>query len=268
VFNPACAGATEDFGETTMSEAQKNENAPKPQGTTHQSHCQSCKQPIEKANEHVEGQNPKLTEDARGLGPTYAGPIAIGRVDMIVGEGGVQVPGFVATKDEILQLVRYWATEIIDLDYVYFLYGCTGSSEWRTRQFANRRLNTISNFIGNEEVTKAFRDAEEAFGKSADPRAWKIFMEGTEEEQERFQREVQDRLAADTEVRHKEAALSYSQESLQHAYEMYEQGATHFAVMNETGLDRETAEWVSNRQLGGLGVPPAQRPINPDADKR
>jgi hypothetical protein len=75
---------------------------------------------------------------------------------MIVGVGG-EVPGFVATKSEILQLVRYWAKKIIDLDFVFFLYGSTGSFEWRTNEFANRRLNTISKLIGEEEVNKAFR---------------------------------------------------------------------------------------------------------------
>jgi hypothetical protein len=40
----------------------------------------------------------KLSEDARGLGPMQAGPFTVGRVDEIVGEGGVEVPGFVATK--------------------------------------------------------------------------------------------------------------------------------------------------------------------------
>ncbi|MGA9389794.1 MAG: hypothetical protein WBV69_05035 [Candidatus Sulfotelmatobacter sp.] len=40
----------------------------------------------------------KLSEDARGLGPMQAGPFAIGRVDEIVGEGGVEVPGCVAAN--------------------------------------------------------------------------------------------------------------------------------------------------------------------------
>src|SRR5439155_295478 len=93
----------------------------------------------------------QLSEDARGLGPRQAGSLVIGMVDMIVGENGVEVPAFVATKNEILQLVRYWAMEIIDLDFTFFLYCCTGSSEWRTREFANRRLNTISKLIGEEE---------------------------------------------------------------------------------------------------------------------
>jgi hypothetical protein len=85
----------------------------------------------------------KLSEDAGGLGPRQAGPYRIGVVDMIVGEGGVEVPGFVATKNDTLRLVRYWATEIIHLDFAFFLYGSSGSPEWRTREFTNRRLTTI-----------------------------------------------------------------------------------------------------------------------------
>lgn len=141
----------------------------------------------------------KLSKDAEGLGPMHVGCSIVGAVDRIVGEGGAEVPGFLATKNELLQLVRYWATEIIDLDFDFFLYGCTGSSEWRTRAFANRRLYTISKFIGEEEVTKAFRQAEQAFGKRVNQRAWKIFMEGTKEEQEQFQQEVQKEMARDPE---------------------------------------------------------------------
>jgi hypothetical protein len=136
-----------------------------------------------------------LSEDARGLGPRQTGPFAIGLVDMIVGEGGLEVPGLVPTKYETLLLVRGWAAEILDLDFGFFLYGSVGSSEWRTREYANRRLNTIAKSIGEEEVKRAFKQAEQEFSKGVDQRAWKIFMEGTKEEQESFQEEVQENLA-------------------------------------------------------------------------
>ena len=99
----------------------------------------------------------KLTEDARGLGPRQTGPFAIGLVDMIVGEGGLEVPGLAPTKYETLLLVRAWAGEILDRDFGFFLYGSVGSSEWRIREYANRRLNTIAKAIGEEEVKKAFK---------------------------------------------------------------------------------------------------------------
>lgn len=140
---------------------------------------------------------PRLTDEARGLGPRQTGPFSFGVVNTIVGEGGVEVPGFVPTKNEILQLVRYWATEIIDLDFSFFLHGATGSSEWRTREFANRRLNTISELIGQQEVTTAVEQATETFARRVDARAWKVFWEGTKGEQEEFQQFVQEQLERD-----------------------------------------------------------------------
>ena len=125
----------------------------------------------------------KLSEDAQGLEPRGG----IGFVDIIVGESGVEVPGFVPTKNEVLQLVQYWATEIIDIDFDYFLYGQSGSQEWRTSHFAHRRLSTISQLIGEEEVTKACKQAEQVFGRGEDQQAWKIFKEGTQKEKELYQ---------------------------------------------------------------------------------
>jgi hypothetical protein len=206
----------------------------------------------------------KLSEDARGLGPWQAGRFRIGAVDMIVGEGGLEVPGFVATKYETLLLVRAWAGEILDLDFGFFLYGSVGSSEWRTREYANRRLNTIAKSIGEEEVKKAFKQAEEAFAKGVDPQAWKIFMEGTKEEQERFQQEVQEKCAGHpAKDRHKPPEHTkdpYSEQTLQRAYQMREEGSTRLAIMGETGLDRETADWIFDRQSAGLGLP-AVKPV-------
>jgi hypothetical protein len=148
------------------------------------------------SNERPEDNGQCLSKEAEDLGPMRLGTFSVGFVDSIVGQGGVEVPKFVATQNEILQLVRYWASEIIDLDFDYFLYGCTGSSEWRTRQFANRRLNTISKFIGKAEVKNAFKQAEQEFGNKVDQRAWKIFTEGNKEERERWRQEVEEELAS------------------------------------------------------------------------
>jgi len=101
----------------------------------------------------------KLSEDAQGLEARGG----IGFVDMIVGESGVEVPGFVPTKNEVLQLVQYWATEIIDLHFFYFLYGQSGSEESRTLYFAHRRLDTISQLIGEEEVNQSMQTSRAGF---------------------------------------------------------------------------------------------------------
>ena len=135
------------------------------------------------------GDENKLSLDGQDLGPRRAGPFIVGLVDFIAGQGGLEVPGFV-------QLVRYWATEIIELDFEFFLYGSSGSTKWRTHVFAHRRSSTISSVIGEEEVTKAVMQAEQGFAKGVDQQTWKIFTTGTKEERERFQNEVQERLVA------------------------------------------------------------------------
>jgi hypothetical protein len=50
----------------------------------------------------------------------------------------------------------------------------------------------------------------------------------------------------------------YSEQTLQRAYQMREEGSTRFAIMNETGIDAETADWISNRRSAGLGLPAAE----------
>jgi hypothetical protein len=52
----------------------------------------------------------------------------------------------------------------------------------------------------------------------------------------------------------------YSLETLQRAYQMREEGSTRFAIMSETGVDPETADWIFDRQSAGLGLP-ADKPV-------
>ena len=83
-----------------------------------------------------------------------------------------------ATRNEVFQLARYWVTEIIKLDFDYFVYRSLESSRWRIREFAARRLDTISRFIGEEDARKAVKEAEQAFEKRVDPLSRKNFKGG------------------------------------------------------------------------------------------
>jgi hypothetical protein len=181
----------------------------------------------------AEDTEEKLGADAGGLGPMHAGSIVIGLVEEIVGEGGVEVPGCKVTKYELIQIVKHWAAEIVDSDFSYFLYGCTGSSEWRTREYANRRLNTIAKSIGEEEVKKAFKQTEEAYGKDVDQRAWKIFMEGTKEEQEAFQAEIEREMKG-TEDPEAIAKITAFMQSLGLDSLVNERKAVRFAILAST----------------------------------
>jgi hypothetical protein len=86
------------------------------------------------------------------------------------------------------------------------------------------------------------------------------------EVRESFQPEVQQELAGDSGTaspRHKPPEHTkdpYSEQTLQRAYQMREEGSTRLAIMDETGLDRETADWIFDRHSAGLG-PPAAKPV-------
>ena len=131
----------------------------------------------------------KLSADAGGLGPMHAGSIVIGRVDEIVGEGGVEKRDYVPIGHELCVLLKYWVTTLTDLDFDSFLYASTGSSEWRTRAFARRRLNRLLQVIGKEAGEKAYHEAEAEFRKryKVSDEEWRIFTMGTEQEVREFQ---------------------------------------------------------------------------------
>jgi hypothetical protein len=131
--------------------------------------------------------------DTDGLGVVANGPFVIGSVDAINGEDGREVPEFLATRHELKQLAEYWAQERIEDDFDCFLYQSSGSSEWRWSAYINRRLNRLSELLGPEAMRKVHEDAVASFRK-CNPKIsdedWRVFMEGTEEEQEAWREKV------------------------------------------------------------------------------
>src|SRR5215510_8641780 len=70
------------------------------------------------------------------------------------GIGADEVPEFVPTRNELIQLVKYWTKKTIDIDYFYFLWGQAGG-EWRLLGYANSRISKIAYLLGNAEVESA-----------------------------------------------------------------------------------------------------------------
>ena len=132
----------------------------------------------------------KACPDSEGLGCWGNEKITVGYVTEVNGPDSAEIPDFVPTRHELIQLVKYWATLDIEDLFFFFLYGQTGSSERRRVAFARRRICRIATVLGEEEVQKAVEKAEQEFSKTIDPRTWAIFKNGTPEEQEAFQEEV------------------------------------------------------------------------------
>jgi hypothetical protein len=139
-------------------------------------------------------ENRKACPDSEGLGFRANQGFTVGYVDEVNGPNSVEMPEFVPTPYELIQLAKYWATIVIDLRFDYFLYTQTGSSEYRRSVFAKRRIARIAEILGQEEVNKMIDQAYEEYGKNQNARAWSTFLNGTPEEQEAFQDEVQEKI--------------------------------------------------------------------------
>jgi hypothetical protein len=142
--------------------------------------------------------------DTRGLGAMGVGPFVIGSVDAISGEGGEEMPEFVATRHELKELAEYWASERIEHDFDWFLYQSTGSSEWRWSAYINRRLNRLGEILGEEAMRSVWEAAIGSFRKhrpKITDEDWHIFTEGTDEEQEAWRDKVFGEQATAKEIR-------------------------------------------------------------------
>jgi hypothetical protein len=142
----------------------------------------------------------KPNPDSEGLGIYGNDNFAVGYVDEVNGPGAFEMPGFVATKHELVQLVKYWASIRIDIRYDWFTSQCVGSSETRLESFSGRKIARIAEVLGNDETRVAVQQAYGEYAKTVDPHVWDVFINGTPAEQSALQEEIE----RDLEQRHVE----------------------------------------------------------------
>ena len=87
--------------------------------------------------------------------------------------------------------------ERIDHDFYWFAFQQTGSSEWRWSVYIARRLHRLGEILGDEAMDKAFDDAAARWRKhyKISDEDWKVFRQGTADEQETWR----EKLAVDGE---------------------------------------------------------------------
>jgi hypothetical protein len=125
--------------------------------------------------------------DTEGLGTMSLGSFSVGTVDAINGEDGKEVPEFVVTTHELKQLACYWIQERLELDFDWFLYQTTGSSEWRWSKYINRRLSRLAYLLGQEVMLSVQQDVVASFRNrkpTITDEDWRIFTTGSDQEQE------------------------------------------------------------------------------------
>lgn len=115
----------------------------------------------------------------------------IGYVDEVNGEGAEEVTGFKPTRHELLQLVKYWYGRLLDINWSYFVYAQTGSTEIRLGPFAQRRVNRAAAVIGEDAVGKAIEEVRNDFKAKVDARLWEIFENGNLKQWEAVRDEIE-----------------------------------------------------------------------------
>jgi len=104
-------------------------------------------------------------------------------VDEVNGAGAAEVAGYIPTRHELVQLVKYWYGRLLDDEWFRFLYGGWDSREFRIGRFAPRRIRRAAAAIGQEEVDRAIKQVKDEFKANLnDTRLWEIFENGTDEQ--------------------------------------------------------------------------------------
>ncbi len=105
-------------------------------------------------------------------------------LDEFNGPGAEEIQGFVPTRHELIQLVKYWAKVELDLNYFMFIDSTTESDWLRQTSFAQRRIGRIAELLCDDEVNKTIDEVYAEIRKTFDKRHWDIFLNGSEEQRE------------------------------------------------------------------------------------
>ena len=127
--------------------------------------------------------------DNDGLGALNMRGGRIGVVDEVNGPGATEVPGFLPTQHELLELVRYWAGIAIGIDWRWFVDECYGSEDIRLEPYAWKRISRIGDLLGEERVKKVVDEVYEEYGETH-KKHWNVFLHGTEEERAAVRAEI------------------------------------------------------------------------------
>ena len=142
----------------------------------------------------------ELVEDSdSSVAARGGGPFLVGYVDEVNGPGALAVPGFTASRHELLVLLKHWFEIEVDIEFWWFCVEQVGSSETRRRAFAARRVGRIAEALADEAcVNKAIEEVYEALGEQNGGLAWKVFRrEATPQEEREFQEEQRELLGGD-----------------------------------------------------------------------
>src|ERR1039457_1487723 len=87
--------------------------------------------------------------------------------------------GFIPTHRELIALVKYWSSEILEGRWLFdFTHPTAGSDIQAGRVFASRRINRIRKIVGDKQVDKASEEVSADFREAISDDLWAIFEHG------------------------------------------------------------------------------------------
>ena len=96
------------------------------------------------------------------------------------GSRATEVPEFIPTRYDLLELVEYWESEKLRREWDNFITGMI-IPDWEAI-FHSGRIARIAEVLGEEEVERVIAEVWERFSRRCDARRLDIFLHGDEEQ--------------------------------------------------------------------------------------
>jgi hypothetical protein len=124
--------------------------------------AKAAKEAEEEAAREAKRKESKVVQnqDNATLMPQSAGGAVFGYVEEVNGEEGREVTGFIPTRYELKQIVKFWYDELLYLHQKRVDFGVLGSSEYRTMAFGLKRIERAKTVLGEEGVDKAMQEVD------------------------------------------------------------------------------------------------------------
>jgi hypothetical protein len=98
------------------------------------------------------------------------------------------------SRNELLQLARYWTKESLSFVVNYYLFGFTGGYESRLAAISGVRLRRIARLVGDEAVQAIATQVEDEYRRSLGDRIWEIFTKGSRAEVDAVRAEISESM--------------------------------------------------------------------------
>jgi hypothetical protein len=126
--------------------------------------AKAAREAEEEAAREAKRKEPRIVvsnADNAALMPKSIGGAVLGHVEEVNGEEGREVTGFIPTRHELKQIVKFWYDELSYLHQKRVDFGVLGSSEYRTMAFGIKRIERARTVLAEEGVDKAMQEVDD-----------------------------------------------------------------------------------------------------------